>query len=985
MSKKEDEERILLGDIRDDEGAMRKVIAMLAHKAQKARENPADFFTFVMREETTRRQLTLSPHQKVLFDFVIAHEKCVIMLPVGHSKCTTHDTKITDPETGLVHTIQEIVEGAPYSHVLTWSKDGGVHSAPITAKHDTGTKECIRITLRSGRHVDVTPEHPMLTPEGWKRTDELKIGGTIAGVTKIPHPRKPVRLPPGHVEFLSVMLAEGCTRNAAAFTTSDPAIVDLMRESAAALGTTLTTFKAKYQYGFAGLEWHKNPAMDLLKVHGLFGKLAKEKTLPDAIFRLPADQLATFLSIFWMCDGYVSMSNGPSLTLASETMLRQIQHLLLRFGIQSSVTYRQATLNGKKFDAWRLVVRSCSLKAFANSFQLWGEKKRRAELFAARKLNANLGFPKVSQAFIDEALTDLKASGVSMNSIKHGIGWNSHLNARDTLFSKRKRQVDLCSVLRTPFEAFYKSCNLEAKYGWLFDETIHWDEIVSLESVGEKRVFDLTVAPTACFIANDMVAHNTFCMGALAMWFLGHNPTTRGAIVSATQLQAMKPLSMVRDYIEQSAELKMVFPKLRRSPAQGHAWTQTAITVERPMGIKDHSLVALGLDGAIAGSRLNFVLVDDILNRENTATPEQRAKVYEFFDSSILSRLDPTGSRIIVTNTAWHSRDLVHDLKSIPPGPTGELRAWPTLKMSAMGEIRIYNTDFGTEGQPGADDLRDGFKVTSSSVETDDYHCRLTAHDPDPYEEKTLFPLRFPPEALNEIRNRHAPIEFSRAYLNEVRNDADAMCKDEYITKCKRMGVGMTMASEYKGLDTTFTGVDLAVSPKEGADYTAFFTFRVLPDGRRLILDVEYGRYAAPEIVRKVIEKGTRFNSVVCIENNAGQDYIRQFASAEANIAVKAYTTGKNKAHPDHGVPALFTEMSHGGWIIPCNERGETTPAVKRFIEECLEYTPSNHTGDILMACFFAREMAKKFGLAWGNGPDGGGGGGNIGASIMSR
>lgn len=51
---------------------------------------------------------------------------------------------------------------------------------------------------------------------------------------------------------------------------------------------------------------------------------------------------------------------------------------------------------------------------------------------------------------------------------------------------------------------------------FLFD--IYWDEIVSIESMGNKQVYDLTIPITHNFIANDICVHNTaFCLN------LAHN------------------------------------------------------------------------------------------------------------------------------------------------------------------------------------------------------------------------------------------------------------------------------------------------------------------------------------------------------------------------------------------------------------------------------------------------------------------------------
>jgi intein/homing endonuclease len=861
-----DPEGIVFGDIRDSAEQMRKVLAVVAKQTRDARRDPGKFFEFVMRQEHTQERMVLAPHQKVMLDFIMYHDKCVLMLPVGHSKCTVHDTEIQDPETGVLRTIQQVVEG-PQSHVLTLVDQSRVESVPISAKHDTGTKECLKVTLRNGRHIKITPEHPMLTPNGWLRGEQLRIGDTLASANRVPFATTPYQMGDHEVDLLAVLLSEGSTTHHVGFTTADAPILDIMRKAANILGCDVNQ-RSKYDHSLVGRYFHDRTAYDFCEKYGLMGKKAIHKTIPDAVFGLPEHQLARFLSVFWMCDGFVSNSNGPSVTLASEKMIRQIQHLLLKFSIQSRVCYRVAKCNGKSFDSWNLTVCGHSFENFAK-LPLWGQKAERAQRFANRDRNPNRGIPVVTSQLVNEFFKKMADSGVSINAAKISIGWNGHGGKQDVV---AKIEGDRFKFKPTLVKAMTALAGC-TDYDWLWSEDIYWDEIVSIEDIGEQRVFDLTVNSTHCYIANDLVAHNTFSLAALGLWMLGHDPSMRGCIVSATESQASKPLGMIADYIARSNELKAVFPNLRPSPHAGHSWSQTKITIDRPMGIKDPSFVAVGYGTkTITGARLSFVLVDDLLNQENTESPEQRQNVYTWFDGTVLSRLDPKGSKVVVTNTAWHTRDLVHELCNLEPDPgTGAQRAWPTLKMSATGEIRIYNTDFGFEGRPGASDLRDGFPVRpGAKLLPDAYHSRLVAHDPDPRNEQTLFPIRFPKDVLEEIRLRHAhPIEFSRAYLNEVRNDADAWCKKEWIVAAKQRGQGILLASEYRGTDATFTGVDLAISPGEHADYCAFFTFRILPNGQRLILDIDIGRYDGPTIVQKIIEKGRAYNSVVRVENNA--------------------------------------------------------------------------------------------------------------------
>lgn len=475
----------------------------------------------------------------------------------------------------------------------------------------------------------------------------------------------------------------------------------------------------------------------------------------------------------------------------------------------------------------------------------------------------------------------------------------------------------------------------------------------------------------------------TFTMAGLTLFLLGQDPTTRGAIVSSTQEQAAKPLGMVRDYLESSAELRMVFPNLMPSRRRGDPWTQTEITVDRPHGIRDASLIAVGVDGAIAGARLNWIIVDDILDRENTATKEQRDKVYEWFDSSVLSRLDAKDARIVVTNTAWHPDDLVHRLEAL---------GWATLRMDILGYLHVkddHERVLEARNAGRAYEPWDTDEVRPSTPSPADMSLRLTAHDPDPSCDVPLWPEKFSIQHIEKLRRRHLPHRFNQLYRNICRDDASARCKLEWIEQCKlkarQLGIhGLT--SRWKDSELIFTGVDLAVGMGEEHDLVAFFTFAVLPGGYRRILDIEAGHYDGPTIIKKLFDLHDRYNSVIRVENNAAQDFIIQFAR-EKNVALplRPHTTGRVKAHPEHGVEGLFVELFNGAWLIPNDKHGNCPAEVQAWVDDCLNYLPAKHTPDRLMSCYFAREQAKEFGVLSGGDTGDMSAAGGIAQDVMSR
>lgn len=468
-----------------------------------------------------------------------------------------------------------------------------------------------------------------------------------------------------------------------------------------------------------------------------------------------------------------------------------------------------------------------------------------------------------------------------------------------------------------------------------------------------------------CVVFMPPGASKTFCSGILTLYLLGLCPTERGALISATQGQAAKPLLMVRDYIETSRELKLVFPDLRPSMRKGDPWTQTAITVDRPPGIRDPSLVAVGIDGALPGSRLSWVVIDDILDRENTATHDQREKVFDFLETTAFSRGDLGTSRYIVTNTAHHPDDAQHRLIK---------KGWPGLKVTLSGNVFLYNTEWDSPlirpSVYGPKLVEGPYRLVGND--------RLHVQGTDERDELTLWPEKYTPEVVLDLKKEFTPRRFNQLYEQQSTDKASQKCHEEWIEQCKAHGTSLVDC--YKGTNYTATGVDLAVKIGEEHDFTAFVTVEFRPDGMRRLLDVEIGQWNGPDIVDKILDKAERYNSVVRVEDNAAQAYIYQFTKRKKkSCRIVPHTTGKNKAHPEYGVEGIFIEFKNGAWMIPCDRFGNFCEPVQLLMNQCTSYVPAKHTGDGLMALWFAVEQGRKIAAFSGLGAGGGR------ASMMAR
>lgn len=402
---------------------------------------------------------------------------------------------------------------------------------------------------------------------------------------------------------------------------------------------------------------------------------------------------------------------------------------------------------------------------------------------------------------------------------------------------------------------------------------------------------------------------------ARTLWMLGRDPSLRIGILSNTHPQAEKIVRTIARYIEQSQDLKRVFPKLRAS----EPWHATALTVQRPYLSKDPSIQAFGVHGNVLGSRLDHLIIDDVLDPENTRTPSMRDDLWAWYNATLPGRLTRT-AKVLCIGTAFHPEDLMHKLAGSP--------GWNAVRYPVVDD---------KDGTP-------------------------------------RWPEQWP---LDRIEKRRlelclTPAEFARQMLCIARDDASARFKQAWIDECLRGGdevpktlrnigqwngqrcLGITVNPLPQGYKT-YTGVDLAVQQKDSADLTVFFHVLVDSHDNRYVLDVEAGRWSGPEIVSKIIDSHRRYLSLVIVENNAAQDFILQFTRSQAALPLRAFTTGRNKAHPEFGIESLAGEMANGKWRIPTAGK-RPSPEANAWIQEMLRYDPADHTGDRLMASWFAKE-----------------------------
>ena len=363
-------------------------------------------------------------------------------------KCAAFDTLVLAKDGSLV-TLAEVYQTQEIE-LLTLGKNRRFHLTKPSAFVDDGIKPVFRVTTKLGRFVDTTITHPFLTVNGWKPLAELQVGEKIAV------PRR-----------LNI---------------------------------------------FGNETIPKSQFSSLIDFDNF--------CLFPPVFKLKKFQLALFIRYLFSLDGWVKISQGKTVcfgySAVSEKLVRQVQHILLRFGIVSGLEKVEEKRSCFSHGKWHLIITDAlSQKNLITDISGFDSKN----FDLAKPQNFWKDGLENQVIFWDELInlmTKLPTSKNPSTKIRTVTGKSPRisqdLTITQTLFRKNS-QADMEDV---PLESKNVKSDrfdlAQPQNFWreeLENRDIFWDEIVSIEPIGEKQVYDLTVPETHNFVANDICLHNT--------------------------------------------------------------------------------------------------------------------------------------------------------------------------------------------------------------------------------------------------------------------------------------------------------------------------------------------------------------------------------------------------------------------------------------------------------------------------------------------
>ncbi|WP_422447092.1 adenosylcobalamin-dependent ribonucleoside-diphosphate reductase [Thermoanaerobacterium sp. DL9XJH110] len=268
-----------------------------------------------------------------------------------------------------------VVNGGVLTEAVPNMANIGTTLHRVIQVYKNGKKDVLRLVTKSGYEIKATPDHEFLTNQGWKQLKDIKKGDKVliqsgAGVFskdyKLPFAVQNVfkgnngRLYTMNLpnkwskelgQVLGWLVGDGWLRSGDkncrvgfTFGKDDIEVLHhLKRIINDMYGSEIQ--EVERDNGVFHLSYHSKYFVEFFEKLGIRDTKASEKQVPPSIFTAPEEAVRGFLQALFTADGTVRKNPKPNsewiaLSSKSQKLLKQVQILLLNFGIKSQIIDR---------------------------------------------------------------------------------------------------------------------------------------------------------------------------------------------------------------------------------------------------------------------------------------------------------------------------------------------------------------------------------------------------------------------------------------------------------------------------------------------------------------------------------------------------------------------------------------------------------------------------------------------------------------------
>jgi predicted phage terminase large subunit-like protein len=364
------------------------------------------------------------------------------------------------------------------------------------------------------------------------------------------------------------------------------------------------------------------------------------------------------------------------------------------------------------------------------------------------------------------------------------------------------------------------------KPNWHFEAVTHK---LSQVASGEVRRLIITLPPRTL---------KSLCASvALPAWFLGRHPSERVIVVSYSDLLTRTHANDFRLLVNHPI-YQASFPAMRLE----RDTDREIVTTKRGKRI------ATSIDGTLTGLGGNLIVIDDPLKLSDAMSEAVRARVIDWYRSTLLSRTDDKKeARIVLVMQRVHQDDLAGYLQ--------EQGGFEVLNLPAIAQRE--ETYF----------LGDGRTYDRQKGEL-------------------LHPEHEPAHVLAELRREMGPIAFSAQYQQSPTPPGGTIIKRKWLTTYDKI--------DRQPGDRIIMSWDIALSEAETGDYSAGVVL-LRRNEVFYVLEVVRGRFPFDALKRKVMEVKQRYgSSTLLIEDSPISRGLIQ-SLREQSISVTCYKPDTDK------------------------------------------------------------------------------------------
>jgi recombination protein RecA len=437
--------------------------------------------------------------------------------PESSGKCLVADTQIWT-DRGL-ETVAELFERCGQPAICT-SRITDVGRLDVRVVNERGELEhvaalthnnrrpVLELTLRSGRTISVTHNHPLrvVSERGyvvWRQVGKIEVGDTIVSAAfGAVEAAQGDGLSEDEAVLLGYLVAEGSLsyRHAIRFTNWDQEVSGEFTRLMQRLFDAGVRNDQDKEFAVDGVALRERFA----ERYGLDYVTAAGKSVPQCVRTAGQKAQRAFLSALFEGDGWIDHTSTVGLGTASGQLARQVQLMLYGFGIPCTVSSKRNATYER--DSWSVTINPAVAHRFLEEIGFRSARRRAQAEANFRRCDRDPQFENIPH--LDGLLRDLRDDAGGDSALDRLVGDLLRGDLEVNCSRRRLAKIVAWGEAREQ-QLPPKSRAILAYFREVIENRYTFETVTGIEDAGTQPTFDIVVPGTHSFVANGVLSHNT--------------------------------------------------------------------------------------------------------------------------------------------------------------------------------------------------------------------------------------------------------------------------------------------------------------------------------------------------------------------------------------------------------------------------------------------------------------------------------------------